>query len=168
MLSRQLPTRPLPVAPVSIGYCGRNRRFVLRIYFHIEQSLEPHLYFTRTPYPLLSQGFCVCELVAAGARNFRATSAIHGRGHGQSTGLMQPGTGRGRELSMSANNPCSRSVHANNHSREQSRFAHRQRPQSSVDRQRQRTRNVRRQSAVVNCPRPRMRHERNPSMSGDW
>src|SRR5258706_106000 len=25
-LSRQLPTRPSPVAPVPIGYCGRNRR----------------------------------------------------------------------------------------------------------------------------------------------
>lgn len=52
MLSRQLPPRPLPVAPVPIGYCGRNRRFGLRIYFHIEQSLEPHLYFTRKPNPL--------------------------------------------------------------------------------------------------------------------
>lgn len=31
-LSRQLPSRPLPVAPVPIGYCGRNRRFGLRIY----------------------------------------------------------------------------------------------------------------------------------------
>ena len=56
-LSRQLPSRPLPVAPVPIGYCGRNRRFVLRIYFHIEQSLEPHLYFTRTPYSCREAGF---------------------------------------------------------------------------------------------------------------
>ena len=41
-LSRQLPTRPLPVAPVPIGYCGRNRRFVLRQGSHsrIEQSLQ--------------------------------------------------------------------------------------------------------------------------------
>jgi hypothetical protein len=30
------------------GYCGRNRRFGLRIYFHIEQSLKPHPYFART------------------------------------------------------------------------------------------------------------------------
>ena len=42
MLSRQLSTRLLPIAPMPIGYCGRNRRFVLRMYFHIEQSLEPH------------------------------------------------------------------------------------------------------------------------------
>ena len=71
MLSRQLPPRPLPVAPVPIGYCGRNRRFGLRIYFHIEQSLEPHLYFTRTLYPLLAQGFCVREVVAVNTRNIR-------------------------------------------------------------------------------------------------
>ena len=45
MLSRQLPTRPLPVSPVSLGYCGRNRRFVLC--FHIEHSLESH-HFSRT------------------------------------------------------------------------------------------------------------------------
>ena len=32
-LSRQLPSRPLPVAPVPIGYCGRNRRFGLCFYF---------------------------------------------------------------------------------------------------------------------------------------
>jgi hypothetical protein len=32
-LSRQLPSRPLPVAPVPIGYCGRNRRFGLCLYF---------------------------------------------------------------------------------------------------------------------------------------
>jgi hypothetical protein len=29
MVSRQLPTRPLPVALVPIDYCGRNRRFVM-------------------------------------------------------------------------------------------------------------------------------------------
>ena len=32
MLSRQLPTKPLPVLPVPIGYCERNRRFGLRIF----------------------------------------------------------------------------------------------------------------------------------------
>ena len=52
MLSRQLPTRPLPVAPVPIGYCGRNRRFVLRLYVHIEQSLLSHHYFARDALPL--------------------------------------------------------------------------------------------------------------------
>lgn len=31
MLSRQLSTWPLPATPMPIGYCGRNRRFVLRI-----------------------------------------------------------------------------------------------------------------------------------------
>ena len=31
-LSRQLPTRPLPVAPVPIGYCERNRRFGLWVF----------------------------------------------------------------------------------------------------------------------------------------
>ena len=49
MLSRQLLTRPLPATPVPISYCGRNRRFVLRLYVHIEQSLLSHHYFARTP-----------------------------------------------------------------------------------------------------------------------
>jgi hypothetical protein len=31
VLSRQLPTRPLPVSPVPLGYCGRNRRSVMEV-----------------------------------------------------------------------------------------------------------------------------------------
>lgn len=31
VLSRQLPTRPLPVSPVPLGYCGRNRRFTTEV-----------------------------------------------------------------------------------------------------------------------------------------
>ena len=49
-LSRWLLTRPLPVAPAPIGYCGRNHRFVLC--FHIEQSLQPHLSLAHTRQPL--------------------------------------------------------------------------------------------------------------------
>lgn len=52
ILSQQLPTRPLPVALVPIGYCGWNRRFVLwRI--HIEQSLNQlHVAQLRSRPPL--------------------------------------------------------------------------------------------------------------------
>lgn len=66
---------------------------------------------------------------------------------------------------MSTNCPCPRSVHANNRVREQSMSAHRQRPQSSVDRQRRWTRNVRSQSEAVDCPRPRTRRGRNLSVN---
>lgn len=57
MLSRQLPTRSLPPSPVPIGYCGWNRRFVLRLHVCIEQSLRPHHFLTRKPYPFLTEGF---------------------------------------------------------------------------------------------------------------
>jgi hypothetical protein len=39
ILSRQLPTKPLPVLPVPVGYCERNRRFGLCFLCHIKQSL---------------------------------------------------------------------------------------------------------------------------------
>ena len=39
-LSRRLLTRPLPISPASVGYCGRNRRF--SSCFHVEQSLQSH------------------------------------------------------------------------------------------------------------------------------
>ncbi len=39
-MSRQLPTQPLPVAPVPIGSYGRNRRFGLWWFIHIEQLLK--------------------------------------------------------------------------------------------------------------------------------
>jgi hypothetical protein len=68
MLSRWLLTRPLPVAPAPIGYCGWNRRFGLRIYFHIEQSSEPHHYFARTPYPFHSERFRAAHLLPANRR----------------------------------------------------------------------------------------------------
>ena len=68
---------------------------------------------------------------------------------------------------MSANNPRSRSVHGNNHGREQSMSTYRQRPQSSVNRQRLRMRTVRRQSAAVNNPRPRTGHGRDLSATVD-
>ena len=41
MLSQQLPTRPLPVAPMPIGYCGRNRRFVLCFYVISNNHCNP-------------------------------------------------------------------------------------------------------------------------------
>jgi hypothetical protein len=40
MLSRQLLTRSLPISPVPIGYCGRNRRFIPCGSPHVEQLLE--------------------------------------------------------------------------------------------------------------------------------
>ena len=107
-------------------------------------------------------------MVAVWTRNIRAKTTIHGHGIGQSTGLIQPGTGRGQELSVSANNPCPRSVHANNHGREQSMSTRRQRPQSSVNRQWSRTWTVRRQSAVGINRRPRTGHARDLSSTVEW
>jgi hypothetical protein len=115
----------------------------------------------------VNEGLGVREWVAAGTRNFRAISTIHGHGIGQSKGLIQPRTGRGQELSVSANNSFPRSVHANNHVREQSMSVNRQRPQSSVNRQRPRTWNIHRQSAVVINPRPRTGHARDLSATVD-
>lgn len=44
LLLRQLSTRRLPLAPMPLGYCGRNRRFVLWWFFHIEQlQVQPHV-----------------------------------------------------------------------------------------------------------------------------
>ena len=40
VLSRQLPTQPLPAAPVPLDYCGRNRRFDLWRFLHSEPLLE--------------------------------------------------------------------------------------------------------------------------------
>lgn len=82
--------------------------------------------------------------------------------------MIQPGTGRGHKLSVSANYPCPRSVHANGRVHDQFMSTHRQRPQSSVGRQWQQTRNVRRQSTAVNNPRPRTGHGRNLSASMAW
>lgn len=36
-LSRQLSTKPLPVSPMPMGYCERNRRFISCQSFHVEQ-----------------------------------------------------------------------------------------------------------------------------------
>ena len=66
---------------------------------------------------------------------------------------------------MSANNPCPRSVHANRRVREQAAFTATQRTWQSENRQRPRTQIVRRQSAAVNCPRPRTGRGRNLSAS---
>jgi TusA-related sulfurtransferase len=81
--------------------------------------------------------------------------------------LEQPHAGRGRELSVSTNNPCPRSVRANRRIRKQSVALHKQRLQSSVNAQRQRTRIVRRQSAAVNNPRSQTGHGRNLSATVD-
>ncbi len=69
MLYRWLLTRPLPVAPAPIGYCRRNCRFVLRFYFHIEQSLQPHHFLAGHALPLHVQGFCVREVGVHNPRN---------------------------------------------------------------------------------------------------
>ena len=49
-VSWQLQTGPLPVSPVPLGYCGRNRRFILwRYLLHIEQLLmRPHVALPKT------------------------------------------------------------------------------------------------------------------------
>jgi hypothetical protein len=49
-LSRWLLTRPLPVAPAPIGYCGRNRRFASC--FHVEPSLQSHFSIAPTRQPM--------------------------------------------------------------------------------------------------------------------
>ena len=64
------------------------------------------------PYPLISQGFCVRELVAENTRNVREKSLFHGQNPGMSTTAVQSGTVHGLDLSVSANNPCPRSVRA--------------------------------------------------------
>jgi hypothetical protein len=74
--------------------------------------------------------------------------------------MIQPRTRRGHKLSVSANNPCLRSVHANRRVLEQSTFSATQRLRQSANRQRPRPHIVRRQSAVSNCPRPRTGHGR--------
>ena len=102
------------------------------------------------------------------ARNSRAIStSFMAANAALSTDTNRFKTGRRHELSVSANSPCPRSVHANNRVRKQSVSAHRQRPQSSVNRQRQRTWIVRRQSAAVNNPRSRTGHGRNLSATVD-
>ena len=91
-MSRQLPTRPLPATPVPIDYCGRNRRFVLRISVHIEQSLQPHLFLERTRYPYQPVGFRVRETIAQSARYLRTMSSLCVRGNSQSKTAGRPGT----------------------------------------------------------------------------
>src|SRR5688572_4222921 len=60
LLSRQLPTRRLPLAPVPLGYCGRNRRFVLWWFFHIEQlQVQPHV-APRPTHPESEADFTLC------------------------------------------------------------------------------------------------------------
>ena len=110
-MSRWLLTRPLPVAPASIGYCGRNRRFVLRIYFHIEQSLKPHPYFARTLYPYQGVGFYVREGVALNTRNIPALGRVYVRGNRHSADAVWARTGHGPGLSAAPDNPCPRTVH---------------------------------------------------------
>ena len=119
------------------------------------------------PYPFVNEGLGVRERVAPDTRNIRAISGIYGRGIGQSMGLIQPGTGRGQGLSVSANYPSRRSIHANNQDSKQSTSTHSQRPQSSVNRQRPRTWTVRRQYVTVINPRPRTGHTRDSSATLD-
>jgi len=111
-----------------------------------------------TPHPLWRHGQSVREAVTDEARNVRAKSAVHGRGTGQSTDLIQPRTKRGQEPSVSVNNPRPRSVHANNRFREQSMSPHRHRPRSSVNVEWQ----GRNQSAALafpmECPCPQSVH----------
>ena len=153
-MSRQLPTRPLPVAPVPIGYCGRNRRFVLRIYFHIEQSLEPHLYFTRKPYSSSKRGFCVRATVALWPRNVRDKIRSADRVRVQSATESSPKAVRIRAVTVAASSPrpCPGRVRDRNQSASESR------PQSVRDRVQSTT-----AAAAANCPHPQSVHSRTAS-----
>jgi hypothetical protein len=91
------------------------------------------------PYSCQEAGLGVRDMVARQARNSRALSQVHGRKRGISTKSNRFKTGRSRVLAMSANSPCPRSIRVTNRIREQSVSAHRQRPQSSVKKQWQRS-----------------------------
>jgi hypothetical protein len=82
MLSRRLSTRPLPVAPTPMGYCGRNRRFVLRISFHIEQSLEPHR---------ISHGRATLMPVHFPSESGASAETPHGRSNGRTSDSVRLG-----------------------------------------------------------------------------
>lgn len=69
---------------------------------------------------------------------------------------------------MSANYPCPLSVHANKRVREQATISATQRLRLSANRHRPRPQIIRSQSAVSNCPRPRIGHGRTLSANVDW
>src|ERR1039457_2489813 len=58
-LSRQLSTRPLPVTPMPIGYCGRNHRFIYGT--HNKPSLA---LFHVAPLALAQRAFAAAEILA--------------------------------------------------------------------------------------------------------
>ncbi len=93
---------------------------------------------------------------------------FHGHNLGMSTNSVRSGTVHGLDLSVSANYPCPRSVRAHRHGHKQSASANTLRSQQSGNRHRPRTRTVRRQSAVSNCPRQRTGHGPDLSVNIDW
>ena len=72
------------------------------------------------------------------------------------------------DLSVSANYPCPRSVRAHMRGHKQSASANTLRSQQSATKHWQRTRTIRRQSAVSNCPRQRTGHGPDLSVNIDW
>jgi hypothetical protein len=120
-----------------------------------------------TPYPCREAGSHGRESVAVEARNSFAIGIAHGRKRGMATVMNWFNARRGRNLSVSANSPHPRSVHANNHVHKQSVFMDRQWRQLSMNEQRQRSRIVCSQAKVVNHPRPRIGHGRDLSAVAD-
>ena len=85
-----------------------------------------------------------------------------------STTAVQSGTVHGLDLSVSANNPCPRTVRAHRRGHKLSASANASRFQQSVGRHWQRTQTVRRQSAVSHCPCPRTRRGRAFAVTLGW
>jgi hypothetical protein len=85
-----------------------------------------------------------------------------------STTAVQSGTVHGLDLSVSANNPCPRTVRAHRRGHKLSASANASRFQQSVGRHWQRTQTVRRQSAVSHRPCPRTRRGREFAVTLGW
>ena len=98
----------------------------------------------------------------------RAILIAHGRERGKSATSNSPQTNRNRRLSVSANNPCPRSVRAHRRGHKLSASANASQIRQSVGRHWQRTQTVRRQSAVSHRPCPRTRRGREFAVTLGW
>src|SRR5437867_158685 len=85
-----------------------------------------------------------------------------------STTTVQSETVHGLDLSVSANNPCPRSVRAHRRGHKLSASANTSQFRQSVRTHWQRTQTVRRQSAVSHCPCPRTRRGRAFAVTLGW
>ena len=90
-------------------------------------------------------------------RKCRVIFRSRGQGHSQSTTVDSPSIRREHGLAVSVDSPQLRSVRGNRCVRGQ-----------STNRQRQRTRPIRRQVANMVCPRPQSGRVHNLSVSCDW